>query len=163
MKATQRLHDAERRIVHERSRRIRITGLACRLSAAAIGLLIAGVRVAAAEAAADVLLRQAHAAAGRVWYDKYCTPCHGPGGGPGSAVYRVGDKPVDLRRYVAGHQGQFPAHEWIAVVEHVDLTSPHADVWEQIRTAQAGTSAQGAAARGIVVLIADYIISVQTK
>jgi mono/diheme cytochrome c family protein len=145
--------------MHERSRRIRITGLACRLSAAAIGLLIAGVPVAAA----DDLLQQAHAAAGRVWYDKYCTPCHGPGGGPGSAVYRVGDKPVDLRRYVAGHQGQFPAHEWIAVVEHVDLTSPHADVWEQMRTAQAGTSAQGAAARGIVVLIADYIISVQTK
>ncbi len=105
MKATQRVHDADCRIMHDRSRRIRITGLACRLSAAAIGVLIAGVPVAAADAADD-LLHQAHVAAGRVWYDKYCTPCHGPGGGPGSAVYRVGDKPVDLRRYVARHQGQ---------------------------------------------------------
>jgi hypothetical protein len=162
MKATQRLHHADCRIRHERSRRIRITGLACRLSAAAIGVLIAGVPVAAADAAED-LLHQGHVAAGRVWYEKYCTPCHGPGGGPGSAVYRVGDKPVDLRRYVARHQGQFPAHEWIAVVEHVDLTSPHSEAWEQIRNSQAGTSAQGAAARGIVVLIADYVISVQTK
>jgi hypothetical protein len=83
--------------------------------------------------------------------------------GPGSAVYRVGDKPVDLRRYVERHQGQFPAYEWIAVVEHVDLTSPHADVWEQIRTAQAGTSAQGRRRAESSCWIADHIISVQTK
>lgn len=70
---------------------------------------------------------------------------------------------VDLRRYVARHNGVFPAYEWIAVVEHFDLESPHAGVWEQIRTAQAGTTGQGAAARGVVALIADYIISVQTK
>jgi hypothetical protein len=37
-------------------------------------------------------------------------------------------------------------------------------VWEQIRREQQlGTSAQAAAARGIVVLIAEYIRSVQTK
>lgn len=137
--------------------------LVCRLSTAAIGVLIASVPVASAKNAAENEIDEAHVAAGRVWYDKYCTPCHGPGGGPGSAVYRGTDKKVDLRRYVARNNGIFPAHEWIAVVEHVDLTSPHADVWEQIRSAQAGTSAQGAAARGVVALIADYIISVQTK
>src|SRR2546426_10724523 len=61
------------------------------------------------------------------------------------------------------NNGIFPAVEWIAVVEHVDLSSPHADVWERIRTDQEGTSGQGAVARGIVASIADYIISVQTK
>ncbi|HXJ33842.1 MAG TPA: hypothetical protein VMS22_07340 [Candidatus Eisenbacteria bacterium] len=152
----------------ERNPRTRMAGLGCRLSAAAIGILIAGLPVASAKNAAENAIDQAHVAAGRVWYDKYCTPCHGPGGGPGSAVYRRTDGKVDLRRYVARNNGLFPAHEWIAVVEHVDLTSPHAEVWEQIRHAQAGstqagTSSQGAAARGVVALIADYIISVQTK
>jgi hypothetical protein len=159
MKATQGLNDADCRMTRERSRRIRITGLAGRLLAAPIGLLFAGVPVAAA----DRVLDDVHVAAGRVFYEKYCMPCHGSGGRPGSAVYRVGDKPVDLRRYVARKSGQFPADEWIAVIEHNDLTSPHSEVWEQIRSSQAGTSSQEAAARGIVVLIADYIISVQTK
>ena len=111
-----------------RDLRSRTAGLGCRLSAVAIGVLIAGVPVVSAKSAAENAIDQAHVAAGRVWYDKYCMSCHGPGGGPGSAVYRVGDKPVDLRRYVARKSGQFPAHEWIAVIEHVDLTSPHAEV-----------------------------------
>ena len=133
--------------------------LAYRLSAAAITVMIAGVPALAAQNE----LEQAHVAAGQAWYEKYCTSCHASGGGPGSALYRVGGNAVDLRRYVARNNGIFPAHEWIAVIEHVDLTSPHSEVWEQIRSSQAGTSMQGAAARGIVALIADYIISVQTK
>ena len=36
-------------------------------------------------------IEQAWVAAGKVWYEKYCTPCHGQGGGPGSAVYRGSD------------------------------------------------------------------------
>ncbi len=161
------LHHTHCRSMHEGNPATRMTVLRCRLSAAAIGVLIAGVPVASAKNAAENAIDQAHVAAGRVWYDKYCMSCHGPGGGPGSAVYRGTDKKVDLRRYVARNNG-FPAHEWIAVVEHVDLTSPHFEVWEQIRTAQAGsvqpgTSSQGAAARGVVALIADYIIAVQTK
>ena len=159
MKPTQRLYEAHPRSIHGRIVVARIAWLSCQLSAAVIALLLSDVPVAAA----DQVLYRARVAAGRVWYDKYCTPCHGPGGGPGSAVYRVGNTPVDLRRYVARHQGQFPDHEWIAVIEHVDLTSPHAGVWEQIRTAQTGTSAQGAAAGGVVALIADYINTVQMK
>jgi hypothetical protein len=42
-----------------------------------------------------------HAEAGRLWYDKYCTPCHGPAGAPGTAVYADTRKPVDLRNYIA--------------------------------------------------------------
>ena len=140
-----------------------MTRLDRRLFTAAIGVLVAGVPVASAKNTAEDAIDQAHVAAGRVWYDTYCKPCHGPGGGPGSAVYRGTDKTVDLRRYVARNNGIFPAHEWIAVVEHVDLTSPHADVWERIRRAQAGASEHGPAARGVVALVADYIISIQTK
>jgi hypothetical protein len=100
------------------------------LSAAAIAIAISAVPVAAADKVRDQMLDQAHVAAGRALYDRYCTPCHGPEGGPGSAVYRATDKNVDLRRYVARHNDLFPTYEWIAVVEHVDLASPHAAVWE---------------------------------
>jgi hypothetical protein len=127
-----------------------------------IAILVVGVSVAVARGG-DRYIDQMQAAAGRVWYDKYCTPCHGPGGGPGSAMYRGTERKVDLRRYVARHSGQFPAHEWIAVVEQVDLQLPHHAVWEDIRGAQVGTSAQAAAGRGVVALIAEYILSVQTK
>ena len=147
--------------MHEAGSRSGMTRVgACGLSLT-IALIVAGVpsRVMCAENQ----LQQAHAAAGRVWYEKYCTSCHGQGGGPGSAVYRGSDRPVDLRTYVKRNNRIFPAVEWIAVVEHVDLSSPHADVWERIRTDQEGTSGQGAVARGIVASIADYIISVQTK
>jgi len=97
---------------------------------------------------AENQLQQAHAAAGRVWYEKYCTSCHGQGGGPGSAVYRGSDRPVDLRTYVKRNNGIFPAVEWIAVVEHVDLSSPHADVWERIRTDQEGIAGAGGRSSG---------------
>ena len=133
---------------------------ACALSLT-IALIVAGVpsRVMCV----DNQLEQAHVAAGKVWYEKYCTSCHGQGGGPGSAVYRGSDRPGDLRTCVKRNNGIFPAVEWIAVVEHVDLSSPHADVWERIRTDQEGTAGQGAEARGIDASIADYNISVQTK
>ena len=36
---------------------------------------------------------------GRLWYEKYCTPCHGQGGAPGSAVFSNSKEPVDLRVY----------------------------------------------------------------
>jgi len=124
-------------------------------------LIVAGIpsRVMSAENP----LEQVHVAAGKVWYEKYCTSCHGQAGGSGSAVYRGTDKPVDLRTYVKRNNGIFPAIEWMAIIEHVDLSAPHATVWEKIRTDQEAGAGQGAVARGIVALIADYIISVQTK
>ena len=40
-------------------------------------------------------IRDARVELGRVWYEKYCTPCHGPGGAPGSAKYPDTKQPVD--------------------------------------------------------------------
>jgi mono/diheme cytochrome c family protein len=137
--------------VHERTCTTRIRGLAC-LSAAAIAVLTAAVPSAEAENPID----EAQIAAGRAWYDKYCTPCHGPGGGPG-------DTAVDLRSYVARHGGKFPASQWIAVVTDANPRSPHSDVWQRIRDAQAGMTMQTAVAHGVVAQIAQYIMSVQGK
>lgn len=127
------------------------------ISATAVGVL-----VASAPAAAQTLA-ESRAAAGRVWYDRYCTQCHGPGGAPGKAVFAGTEDPVDLRNYVARHGGKFPGGQWIAVVEQTDATAPHADVWQEILKDQPQTLSQRPVARGIVVLIADYVKSVQTK
>ena len=120
MTAMRHLLHTDRRGIHERDSKTRMTGLGRRLSEAALGILLAAVPVASAKNATENAIDQAHVAAGHVWYDTYCASCHGPVGGPGSAVYRGTDEKADLR-------------------------------------------SQGAVARGVVALIADYIISVQTK
>jgi hypothetical protein len=116
-------------------------------------------------ARADDELQKARAEAGRVWYDQYCTPCHGPGGAPGTAVYPDSKQPVDLRVYVQRHGGKFPAGDWLAVVFGPQPgRTQHTAIWEKVRTQHQMQGPSGnAVARGIVASIADYIISVQTK
>ncbi len=100
-----------------------------------------------------------------MWYDKYCMPCHGKGGAPGSAVYPDSKEPVDLRVYVQRHGGKFPAGQWFSVVfgPQPGLTH-HTDVWNKIRRQyQTSTGSGNTAARGIVASIAEYVMSVQTK
>jgi len=121
----------------------------------AIGL---GGRALAADQIDDVLSN-----AGKVWYDKYCTPCHGPGGAPGEAVFRATKQPVDLRTYVQRHGGKFPAQDWLAVIAGNRPGSVHTPVWEAIKNDQGGRVQSDAAARGVVGSIARYIISIQTK
>jgi mono/diheme cytochrome c family protein len=57
--------------------------------------------------------------AGKVWYEKYCMPCHGQGGAPGDAVYRATKERVNLRTYVQRHGGKFPANDWLAVIADI--------------------------------------------
>ena len=100
---------------------------------------------------------------GRVWYEKYCTPCHGAGGAPGSAVFPDSKQPIDLRTYVQRHGGNFPKESWRAVVFGNPGSTAHRAVWEKIRTDE-GTTAEGEiVAHGIVATIAEYVISVQAK
>ena len=127
-------------------------------------LVVLGSWVVPNRARADDELQKALSEAGHIWYDKYCTPCHGKAGAPGSAVYPKTKEPVDLRTYVQRHGGKFPAGEWIAIVAGSPRSPVHGEAWEQIRrkhqTAGPSTNAE---ARGIVVSIAEYVISVQTK
>jgi hypothetical protein len=100
---------------------------------------------------------------GRIWYEKYCTPCHGLGGGPGSAVFPDSDQRVDLRRYVQRHGGNFPRDDWFAVLFGPRVSGPHSAVWEKIRTDEGSTVQSEIVADGIVAMIADYVISIQAK
>jgi hypothetical protein len=126
---------------------------------------LGGVWVVPNCARAEDELQKARGEAGRVWYEKYCTPCHGAGGAPGKAVYPDSKQPVDLRVYVQRHGGKFPAGNWLAVVFGPQPgRTVHSEVWEKIRRQHQTSAASGnIEARGIVASIADYVISVQTK
>jgi hypothetical protein len=102
-----------------------------------------------------------HAEAGRQWYERYCTPCHGVAGAPGSAVYADTKKPVDLRDYVERHGGKFPAARWINVVATENPTLVHTEVWYKIRDSQGTFISSDAAGRAVVASIASYIRSIQ--
>jgi len=147
--------------------RISLSMLAARRAGAnALALLIAlGVLCALPRPgqAGDDALENARAESGRVWYDKYCTSCHGAGGAPGEAVYRESKKPVDLRHYVALHGGKFPAADWLLIVTGDIPNAVHTAVWKKIRDDQPGTSSPDAVARGVVADIAAYVRSIQAK
>lgn len=100
--------------------------------------------------------------AGKVWYEKYCTPCHAAGGAPGTAAYAATKAPVDLRDYVKKHGGKFPAADWLAIIADTRPGSVHTAVWEAIQRDQSGV-AQEPAARGVVGQIARYVRSIQRK
>jgi hypothetical protein len=100
---------------------------------------------------------------GHIWYEKYCTPCHGVGGAPGSAVFVTSKQPVDLRTYVQRHGGKFPAGEWLMVVVAEPLHNPHTEVLQRIRHDEGGGTSSEAAVRARVRSIADYILSIQAK
>ena len=131
----------------------------------AIALAVAVGSVFPNRAPAQDEIQKARAEAGRVWYDQYCTPCHGVGGTPGSALRSDTKQPTDLRTYVQRHGGKFPAGEWLAVVFGPQPGRVHSEVWEKIRNEHqtSGGPVNDATARGIVAMIADYVITVQTK
>ena len=138
-------------------RTIRITASAGGAVALAIAL-VAGLpdRVRAADE-----FEKIQAEAGRQWYDKYCTPCHGAAGAPGSATFPDSKKPVDLRGYVARNGGRFPAERWISVVTTENPTLVHTAVWKRIRESQGTSISSDAAGRAVVVSIAYYVRSIQ--
>lgn len=134
-----------------------ITSSACGAIAIAIALaagLPGGVR------AADEF-ETIQAEAGRQWYDKYCTPCHGAAGAVGSATYPDTKEPVDLRDYVARNGGRFPAERWISVVTTENPARVHTDVWKRIRESQGTSVSSDVAGRALVVSIANYVRSIQ--
>jgi hypothetical protein len=125
---------------------------------------LGGAWVVPNRARAEDELQKARSEAGRVWYDKYCTPCHGAGGAPGKAVYPDSKQPVDLRVYVQRHGGKFPAGNWLSVVSGSPTNRIHSEVWGKIRRQHQTSAASGnIEARGIVASIAEYVMSVQTK
>jgi len=128
----------------------------------ALAVTLGGSVVPVRARAADEV-QQARVEMGRIWYQKYCTPCHGPGGAPGSAVYAATKQPVDLRDYVQRNGGKFPSGRWLSAVFTPRPGATHTEVWEKLQGSEPESMEKDAIARGIVANIAEYVISVQTK
>lgn len=132
---------------------------AAALSAAAIAL-VAGLPARPVEAEGQATPLPGD---GRIWYEKYCTPCHGPGGAPGKAVFKTSKEPVDLRTYVQRHGGTFPSGDWLSVVFAETPHNPHTAIWDRLRRDENSAGGNETTARAKVRSIADYIVSIQEK
>ena len=102
---------------------------------------------------------------GKLWYDKYCTPCHGPGGAPGSAIFAATKKPVDLRTIAQRNGGTFPSIRWWDFVFSSQPRGVHAEAWERIRSDQTETVEveRDVAAHGVAANIEYYVESIKNK
>jgi hypothetical protein len=110
---------------------------------------------------------------GKLSYDSYCTPCHGAGGTPGSAVFAATKKPIDLRTYAQRNGGTFPSWKWWDVTFSPQPGAVHTEVWDRIRNDQRESkdgktdlSREGKrdiTARGVVANIEMYVMSIQNK
>lgn len=100
---------------------------------------------------------------GRRAYERYCTPCHGAGGVPGSAVFAATKKPVDLRTLVERNGGRFPTVRWWSAVLSPEPGAVHTQVGERIRKDQPDSVDPEITAHGLAVNIEDYLISIQQK
>ncbi len=100
---------------------------------------------------------------GKLWYDKYCTSCHGPGGAPGSAVFAATHKPVDLRTIAQRNGGKFPSMKWWNFVFRSEPRGVHAEAWQRIRDDQTETVQveRDVAAHGVAANIEHYVESIQ--
>jgi len=108
-------------------------------------------------------------AAGKAIYAKYCAACHGrnaQGDGPMAAALKT--KPADLTRLAKQSGGTFP---YMTVLDIVDGTAPipaHGSsdmpVWGetfQATGAEGGSVMEQSRVRGELMLLVDYLRSVQ--
>ncbi len=102
---------------------------------------------------------------GKLWYDKYCTPCHGAGGRPGSAVFAVTKKSIDLRTIAQRNGGEFPSMRWWDFVFSSQPRGVHAEAWKRIRNDQTETIEveRDVAAHNVAANIEYYVESIQKK
>ena len=107
--------------------------------------------------------------AGKQLFTRYCGACHGPGGkGDGILSGLLKVKPKDLTQIAKNNGGRFPAQR---VMRFIDGTTdvrahgnPDMPVWGEVfRESLQDSPAQKAEIRGTILLIADYIRSIQEK
>jgi mono/diheme cytochrome c family protein len=131
-----------------------------RRSARVLGLVVLLPVVAAAGESADY---------GKMLYARYCSACHGAGGrGDGVVSQLMRPPPADLTQLVRKAGGKFPYYEVMRTIDGRETVRAHGDhdmpVWGELFTEEEGESPQRyAIARGKVVLITDYVESLQQK
>jgi mono/diheme cytochrome c family protein len=106
---------------------------------------------------------------GKQLYGRYCSACHGAGGrGDGVVSQLMQPKPADLTQLAKQAGGKFPYYEVMRTIDGRETVRAHGDaampVWGTLFTEEEGESPKRyAVARGKVVLITDYVESLQQK
>lgn len=104
---------------------------------------------------------------GRSVYLRYCGACHGPDGkGDGIAGTFMRPKPTDLTTIAARNGGQFPFSQLMNYIDGTSDVRAHGDpdmpVWGQVfRDEATWDAARRAAIRGKLMVITDYVRSIQ--
>lgn len=102
-------------------------------------------------------------------YLRYCGACHGSGGkGDGVVSHVMTPKPSDLTQLAKANKGAFPYVRVMQSIDGRESTRAHGDpdmpVWGDIFVAdQSMTPTRQAVVRGKVMLITDYLSSIQEK
>jgi mono/diheme cytochrome c family protein len=105
--------------------------------------------------------------AGQVLYRRYCASCHGvdaKGGGPVAPA--LGQRPTDLTALARAHGGKFPFLAIVAAIDGTRDVRAHGvsemPVWGEAFEPRTGWTPEAVAeARGRVVLITEYLRSIQ--
>jgi mono/diheme cytochrome c family protein len=115
--------------------------------------------------AADSVLRPA----GQVLYRRYCASCHGVDAkGDGPVVPALGQRPTDLTGLARAHGGKFPFLAIVAAIDGTRDVRAHGvsemPVWGDVFEPRSGWTPEAVAeARGKVVLITEYLRSIQAR
>ncbi len=131
-------------------------------------LIVPAVTFAILGASAPVLAAEGDSPA-KSAYLRYCGSCHGLGGkGDGIVSQLMNPKPPDLTQLAAANNGTFPHAHLLRVIDGRETVRAHGDsdmpVWGEVfHDEGVATSSPQAEVRGKVMLIVEYLRTIQEK
>ncbi len=102
-------------------------------------------------------------------YLRYCSACHGESGkGDGVVAQLMRPRPTDLTKLSRENKGEFPFLRTMHIIDGRTTMRAHGDpdmpVWGEIFVAEEGmTSVQQLQVRGKVLLITEYLVTIQAE
>ena len=107
---------------------------------------------------------------GKQLYQKYCSSCHGmEGKADGTVAPLMKVKPTDLTQIAKKAGGEFPTQRMMLIIDGSETIPAHGDsnmpVWGEVLQKEAAATSIGrrAEAYGKLMLITDYLRSIQAK
>jgi mono/diheme cytochrome c family protein len=107
--------------------------------------------------------------AGRTLYRRYCAACHGHSAkGDGPVAPALGEKPTDLTVIARDNEGEFPSLAVVAAIDGTRSLRAHGvsdmPVWgEAFASVPVWSAERQAEARGKIILITEYLRSIQAR